>query len=713
MLRACRENLNVSAGVLAIIVACLPTCSVSARSSEQTDALAFSLPGGVYTNSISLQVTAVPPAVVRFTINGQEPEETSPIWNSPLTISNCTLVRAKAFYPTGTSATVCQNYLIASEDLREFSSNLPLFIINSSGTEISHLGKTLAGVRVVANGGSGRNSPGGAAEFGGCALINIRGHYSLKYPKHSYSMKTVDAAGEGAKVALLGLPKESEWVLYAPFPDKTLMRDVLAYELSNEMGQWAPRTRFVEVFVSETAGRLNKSNYVGVYVLEEKIKRDKNRVNIAKLEPSDTEEPEITGGYIFKKDHPSRKGSMKVDPDVLAVAAFASSYSSKRSGFPTPLGGFPVDPTGSGGEFETSEESTGTEPAVFFWRNERRLASRLRDAPGVLTNRFTMPVRASNTVSASFLEPAGATLEEQGFRTALVSNQFFFVEPDPEELTGVQKAWLKDYLNRLESALYGPNFTDPKRGYRAFLDSASFIDHHIIVEATKNVDGFRFSTFYHKDRNGRVKMGPLWDWNLSFGDANGKEGWLAENWLWPQLDDQQYTWFRRLFDDPDFAQEYVDRWAELRKSVLATSKVLAKIDEFASELDEAQQRNFERWPILGKAVAPNWFVGSSYDEEVQWMAEWIRARLAWMDKQFVAAPETVLNKSGSKRLVELRTELPKAKIYYTTDGSDPRAPGGKPAAHAKLYEAPITLGEKTHLFARVQHRNRWSNPVRD
>src|SRR5436305_12198801 len=98
MLRACRENLNVSAGVLAPILACLPAYGLSARPSEQTDAVTFSVPGGVYTNSVSLQVTAAAPAVVRFTINGQEPEETSPIWNSALTISNCTLLRAKAFY---------------------------------------------------------------------------------------------------------------------------------------------------------------------------------------------------------------------------------------------------------------------------------------------------------------------------------------------------------------------------------------------------------------------------------------------------------------------------------------------------------------------------------------------------------------------------------------------------------------------------------------
>ena len=104
-----------------------------ARRSDQPGAPTFSIPGGVYTNTVSLQETAAPSAVVRFTINGQEPDETSSIWNNPLTISNCTLVRAKAFYPTGASASVCQNYIVVSDELREFSSNLPLLIINTGG----------------------------------------------------------------------------------------------------------------------------------------------------------------------------------------------------------------------------------------------------------------------------------------------------------------------------------------------------------------------------------------------------------------------------------------------------------------------------------------------------------------------------------------------------------------------------------------------------
>jgi hypothetical protein len=238
------------------------------------------------------------------------------------------------------------------------------------------------------------------------------------------------------------------------------------------------------------------------------------------------------------------------------------------------------------------------------------------------------------------------------------------------------------------------------------------IDHDNLVEATKNVDGFRFSTFYYKDRNEPIKMGPLWDWNLSFGNANGKEGWLPQDWLWPQLDDQQYTWFRRLFDDPDFAQAYVDRWTELRRSVLATSNVLARIAELGSLLDEAQQRNFERWPILGRAVTPNWFVGTSYEDEIQFMAEWTATRLDWIDQQFVAPPKPIIHSSGSNRTIELKTRDKSARIYFTLDGTDPRSPGGQPNKQGKTYEVPITLPATTNLSARSLEGTRWSGPTR-
>src|SRR6185295_17567894 len=145
-----------------------------------------------------------------------------------------------------------------------------------------------------------------------------------RYPKHSYSVKTVNELREAQKISLLGLPKESDWVLYAPYPDKTLLRDVLAYELSNQMGRWAPHTRFVEVFVNERGTKLTMEDYAGVYVFEEKVTRGKSRVDIAKLEPSGLREPEITGGYIFKKDHSGRSDRKKLEAGGPPQAAVPS-----------------------------------------------------------------------------------------------------------------------------------------------------------------------------------------------------------------------------------------------------------------------------------------------------------------------------------------------------------------------------------------------------
>ena len=111
-----------------------------------------------------------------------------------------------------------------------------------------------------------------------------------------------------------------------------------------------------------------------------------------------------------------------------------------------------------------------------------------------------------------------------GTRQGFVSShgsQFLYVEPQPDEITPAQRRWLSLHIQKVEAALYGPEFRDPLKGYAAYLDADSFIDHHLLVETTKNIDGFRFSTFFHKGRGGKIAMGPIWDWNLSFGNANG------------------------------------------------------------------------------------------------------------------------------------------------------------------------------------------------
>jgi hypothetical protein len=658
----------------------------------------FSLPGGIYTNDQTLQLTA-DKAVIHFSLDGTEPGPTSLVYQAALKLTNCVLIRAKAWYADGrVSPVLSQAYILLGDDLQAFNSNLPLIVLRSSTGEIAPAEKSLGALNVVDGtsgeaGSQNRTSLARSPSFKALTVVNVRGHSSLRYPKHSYNIKLVNEALEPEKAGLLGMPKESDWVLYGPYPDKTLMRDVLAYELSNQMGHWAPRSRFVEVFVSENGTKLGMEDYAGVYVFEEKITRDKNRVNIAKLDPSTTHEPDISGGYIFKKDHTSSSERKTFGVEGPPQAA----SNTNRSGYPTPPGGFPAN---AAGFFPSYTSKTTTN------RTTRPAPARAPRKPKADPNRVRTNYVAAAAPQNAKLREDTIFRDDEGFRTQLQRNQFYYFDPEPDEITGVQRAWLKDYISRLESALYGPNFREPSGGYQAFIDRDSFIDYHLLVEVTKNVDGFRFSTFYYKDRGRPLQMGPLWDWNLSLGNADGKQGYMPDHWLWPQLDDQQYSWFRRLFEDPDFAQRYVDRWAQLRTNVFATSNLLARIETMAQLLDEAQERNFAKWEILGRDVNPNYFVGNSYDEEVDWMKNWISNRLSWIEAQFLAAPAV----TGSSS-VTLATTEPDSLIYYTIDGEDPRSSGGAVSSRATRYTAPVSISSGARLFARTYANQRWSPPT--
>jgi hypothetical protein len=676
--------------------------SLGARAADLPSAPEFSVAGGVYTNDVVLKLSAKEPgAAVHFTLDGSEPTTASARYAAPISLTNSTMVRARVFAPgKPPGAPAVQSFVLLDPDVIDFTSDLPVVVVSSFGREIEKDDRIVASLRTMAP-AKGRTSLLSAADFDGRALINLRGRASLRYPKRSYTLKTVDARDDMAKFQVLGLPKESDWVLYAPYPDKTLMRDVLAYDLSNQIGRWAPRTRFVELFLNESGGRVSRQDYMGVYVFEEKVARGKNRVNIAGLGPDENAEPALTGGYIFKKDH----GDGEVGPMQIGGPAFQSSTMSK-TGFPTGPGGFPGDPAGFQPAF-SGRSSSSSSSSSRSTRSSRDMVATNR--LGHLTARQSASAARTVVRSGDDEEEYVEVSEDEKYFDYFRStrtNKFYYVDPEPDELTAVQRAWLKDYVNRCEAALYGPDFRDPGKGYAAFIDVDAFIDYHLLIEVTKNVDGFRFSTFYHKDRGGKIRMGPLWDWNLSFGNCNGKQGFMAEGWLWPQLDDKEYSWFRRLFEDPDFGQRYVDRWSELRATTFSSSNMLGRIDRIAAELDEAQVRNFERWPILGVTVSPNWFVGDTYADEVKWMRDWTSNRLDWIERQFPPVPRAELRAAGNVTL-----SASKGKVFYTIDGSDPRAAGGRVSPAAVEYQTPVVLKPGQVLRARTSLDGRWSGPL--
>ena len=180
----------------------------------------FSVPGGIQTNEVVVRLTAeASSTVIRYTVDGSEPGLSSLIYGGPLTLTNSILIKAKGFASNAPpSATVSQTYTFLDPGLLDFNSNLPLVVLSTFGQEVPHDRKVTVSACFI-NPSGGRSSLAGPADFDGRALLNVRGRASLRYPKHSYHLKTIDDTEEAVKISLLGFPKESDWVLYAPYPD--------------------------------------------------------------------------------------------------------------------------------------------------------------------------------------------------------------------------------------------------------------------------------------------------------------------------------------------------------------------------------------------------------------------------------------------------------------------------------------------------------------
>jgi hypothetical protein len=129
-------------------------------------------------------------------------------------------------------------------------------------------------------------------DYDGRIRLKLHGTYSLRFPKKSLRIELQDSTGDNNNVPVIGLPAENDFILYAPFQDKTLIKNVFTYNLGRKMGYYAPRTRFCELV-------LNGSD-LGLHVLAEKIKRDRNRVNIRELDSNDISGISLTGGYILE-----------------------------------------------------------------------------------------------------------------------------------------------------------------------------------------------------------------------------------------------------------------------------------------------------------------------------------------------------------------------------------------------------------------------------
>ncbi len=384
--------------------------------------------------------------------------------------------------------------------------------------------------------------------YEGSIGIEIRGASSQSFPKKSYGFETRDENNEDLDVSLLEFPEEEDWILYGPYSDKSLVRNMVIYDLSRDMTMYASRTKLVELSINDSKQ--------GVYVFMEKLKRDSNRININKLKEDENSGEDVTGGYILKID-----------------------------------------------------KVAGTN---------------LGDGYNVL-NSFTSAYTPPNATSSQKIN-------------------FLYEYPDAEDITNEQKSYISSFVSDFENALVSDDFSDPTIGYQAYVDISSFIDFFLLNELSNNVDGYRLSSYMHKDKNGKLKMGPIWDFNLAFGNADYCSGGETNVWAYKfnercSSDFWQIPfWWKRFLEDPNFVTQLKSRWSSLRGNIFSEANILSKIDGYNDTLTKAGaiDTNFSKWVILGTYVWPNNFVGSTYGEEENYLKNWITDRLSWLDSNIDA-----------------------------------------------------------------------------
>ncbi|HVM47989.1 MAG TPA: CotH kinase family protein [Candidatus Acidoferrum sp.] len=279
-------------------------------------AVAFSRTGGTFTVTFSLQLsTASNSATIHYTLDGSTPTSDSAAYSTAISITNCVQVRARAFGTNLLPGPVhSETFLKLEPGVGGTTSPLPAIILCNFGHPSIPTDDTYGSTDQFVNVSiyepvNGLVSLSNAPTLTARAGFHIHGSSTETIPKHAFSLEFWDELNNSANYSPLSLPAESDFILYAPDNfEPVLIHNPLIYQLSNEVGRYAPRTRFVEVYLATNTGAVYASNYNGIYVLEEKIKWDKNRVDIDKihsvdnLNPLDNSSPNVTGGYIMAID---------------------------------------------------------------------------------------------------------------------------------------------------------------------------------------------------------------------------------------------------------------------------------------------------------------------------------------------------------------------------------------------------------------------------
>jgi hypothetical protein len=399
-------------------------------------------------------------------------------------------------------------------------SNLPIVIINTdNGAPIPDEPKVPATMKIIYRGPGQRNyitdqdNPS-FLDYSGKIGIEIRGSSSQATEKKQYGFSTKMADNiTNNNVSLLSMPAENDWILNGMVFDPAVIRDYLTYNLSRQIGEYASRTAYCELVLN--------GEYKGLYLLQEKIKADDNRVNIVRITPIDNFLPLLSGGYITKAD-----------------------------------------------------KTTGGDPVAW-----------------TMLSRWDVPVN------------------------------YLHDWPEPESVTSAQHNYIRSQFQQLDVTADNSSIAN---GYPAVIDVPSFIDFMLISELSSNADAYMYSTFFHKDRSGKLRAGPIWDCDLTFGNDLffwGFDRSKTNVWQFSNGDNEGSRFWYDLFYNTDFRCYLSKRWHELTQpgQPLYRPTVESFIDQTVASISEAVTRENARWGNIGNHI-----------QQISNIKLWLFSRMNWI-----------------------------------------------------------------------------------
>ncbi|MFM1769208.1 MAG: hypothetical protein RJA22_1737 [Verrucomicrobiota bacterium] len=651
--------------------------TVGGLSSDFAPDIVFARQSGAFRspfNAILSLATASSNAVIRYVLITNLPSATgnnvltnvptaaSPAYQAPLAIPHTTQIRARAFEPgklPGTPVTV--TYVQINNDVANWSSDIPVVLVHALGAGSISTGTTpldQAAVLMAFDNDGGRSSLTNNPSLHTRIGVNTRGSSTGGQAKSSLAVELWDDFNQDADRAVLGMPPESDWVLYGINGfDQSLMHNAIYHWFGKQLNnQYASRTRFVEVFRKIDLGAVTTNDYFGLYLLLEKPKRNDERVNIAALQPEDTNSPAITGGYILRID---RTGAGNGEPNEWSFQP--PTIGTVRS-TPSPI---IID--------YPSVTPTTTDPRV------------LRQV-GYLTNYVLNFI--TNLSSAGYTNPVTGYqqyIDAEQWVDNLIANIICF-NVDGYRLSGYL------HKDRNERLAQGP-----------FWDC----DRCLGTGSAPNNDNRPFNPMV---------------WRLpatAIGTDNGTDFFglstIGVNWFARLFADPDF--WQRFIDR--YQQHRTNRFSNAAVTAMVDGfhqqirEAQAREQQRWGGTWQGVLQNFN-YPRSGAVSLNSYFFDfglatnagrGAFQAEVNFQKRWLTDRMLFMDTNFLDMPTL---SSGTAQVTNGTpiTVTPAAKagsiLLYTLDGTDPRLPGGgiSPAALTSAGPLSLSITGSVHVVAR-------------